>query len=721
MNESKSPKSYLGSEVSKTFSNVLYVGVVIDEFFCLNEESNVQELLYSILYIDHDREDWSFKELEEGIKKYEEIYGKKRYKTQVEYAEELATRLWSTTNSCLKWDKPLVSERSMLSAVESGDFLSGANQSMLATYVHIGHEKKRDLWDEPQLVPCSQCERVDDIPKVNNRNPKSPPRTDATIFPPHILLACRTRLGDKSFGNQCRGSSRLEKPGTSKLKSYIEALSPFVTAWYEVFDKMILTGADNGCMVLEHKALPEASQNSGSTTTKFEVKTRRACLGFLPLLQASILLLGVDIGYYDVYCLDLFFKGTLSPKQLYERSCGLQHIKILKNLRELNLLSVDDSLNLIFCKPNPSFYSLRSAVSYMNRSDCDNHGRQTGRRSELTRKAYSSISQLRTKFEKVLEEMRSMENDKVYELAQETKTRLYLLSRLFENTEFGENEVRSLDKTVGKRLFKEIGAYAAERERMMQYHCNVNGCEFKSKRASHLKRHKAVNHDIDATYYLCNVDGCEYKTKDPSNLKRHKAMIHDIDVTYYLCDGYGCEYKAKKASHLRTHKAAIHDIDVTYYLCNTDGCEYKSKDPSNLKTHKANVHDIDVTYYLCNADGCEYKSKHLSYLKTHKAGVHDIDVTYYLCNADGCEYKAKQLCHLKPHKANVHDIDVTYYLCNIDGCEYKAKQPGNLKKHKAVIHDIDVTYYLCNADGCEYKTKQTGHLYGRKKRIHGIS
>ena len=663
MNESKSPKSYLGTEVCKTFGNVFFVGLVIDQYLCLNEESNVQELLYSILYIDHDREDWSFKELEEGINQYEEQYRKQKYKTQVEYAGALAARLWSTTNTTLKWDKPLVSESTMLSAVESGDFFSGANQSLLATYVHSGCAKKRDLWDESEsIVHCSQCTRQTDVPTENNRNPKSSsPRTDATLFPPDILFACRTRLGDKTFGQQCRGLIPLETPRSSKLKSYIEALSPFVSAWYEVFDKMILTGANNACMVLEHEALPEASLHSESTTTrtKFEVKTRRACLGLLPLLQASILLLGVDIGYYDVFCLDLFFKGTLSPKQLYERSCGLQHIKILKNLRELNLLSVDDSLTLIYCKPNPSFFSLRSAVSYMNRSDCDNHGRQTGKRAELTRKAYSSISQLRNKFEKVLEEMRSMENDKVYELAPETKTRHYLLNRLFENTEFGEKEVRSLDKAVGKRLFKEIGAYAAERGKMMQYHCNVIGCEYKANARRHLKGHKANIHDIDVTYYLCNADGCEYKAKVPGSLKTHKANIHDVDVTYYLCNVVGCEYKSKIQKDLKTHKAAVHDIDVTYYLCKVDACEYKAKVPGSLKTHKAMIHDIDVIYYLCNFVGCVYKAKESGSLKRHKAMVHDIDVTYYLCTVDGCEYKAKARGNLKTHKSMVHDIDVT--------------------------------------------------------------
>jgi len=93
--------------------------------------------------------------------------------------------------------------------------------------------------------------------------------------------------------------------------------------------------------------------------------------------------------------------------------------------------------------------------------------------------------------------------------------------------------------------------------------------------------------------HLCGVDDCEYKAKKASTLKQHKAMVHDLDVTFYLCGVGSCEYKAKKASALKKHKAAVHDIDVTFYVCGVDDCRYKTKQDSHLKRHKASVHDLD--------------------------------------------------------------------------------------------------------------------------------
>ena len=44
-------------------------------------------------------------------------------------------------------------------------------------------------------------------------------------------------------------------------------------------------------------------------------------------------------------------------------------------------------------------------------------------------------------------------------------------------------------------------------------------CEYKTKKISHLKRHKANMHEIDAKWRDCNYNDAKFKQE--SNLKRH--------------------------------------------------------------------------------------------------------------------------------------------------------------------------------------------------------
>ena len=150
--------------------------------------------------------------------------------------------------------------------------------------------------------------------------------------------------------------------------------------------------------------------------------------------------------------------------------------------------------------------------------------------------------------------------------------------------------------------------------------------------------------------FVCGEEGCEYKAKTASTLRRHKAYIHDIDVVYHPCSK--CDYEAKDAGNLKRHKANVHDIDVVYYPCSE--CDYEAKSANTLKQHKANVHDIDIVFYPCSK--CDYEAKTAGALRRHKANIHDIDVVYFSCNVNGCEYKAKQSSQLKRHKKGIHGI-----------------------------------------------------------------
>ena len=65
------------------------------------------------------------------------------------------------------------------------------------------------------------------------------------------------------------------------------------------------------------------------------------------------------------------------------------------------------------------------------------------------------------------------------------------------------------------------------------------------------RRKDTVDKDDGPRMFICGEEGCEYESKWKHTLKKHKAMIHGIDVTYYLCNVDGCEYKAKEPVILR--------------------------------------------------------------------------------------------------------------------------------------------------------------------------
>ena len=164
--------------------------------------------------------------------------------------------------------------------------------------------------------------------------------------------------------------------------------------------------------------------------------------------------------------------------------------------------------------------------------------------------------------------------------------------------------------------------------------------------------------EIDERPYRCPQEGCEYKAKKRSHIKRHLAHIHGINVTWHTCPQAGCEYKSKQIGDIKRHLAGVHDIGTTWHACPQEGCEYRAKDRSNIKQHLVNIHDIGVTWYPCPQKGCEYKAKQRGSIKFHLANIHDIGVTWHTCPQEGCRYKTKRRINIKDHLANIHDIGV---------------------------------------------------------------
>ena len=87
----------------------------------------------------------------------------------------------------------------------------------------------------------------------------------------------------------------------------------------------------------------------------------------------------------------------------------------------------------------------------------------------------------------------------------------------------GKRDLASSGKEDKKRR---TGKTAAENPKITS--CGEEGCNYESKWATTVKRHKAMVHDIDVTFYLCGVNECQYKAKHAGSVKRHKTTIHGI-------------------------------------------------------------------------------------------------------------------------------------------------------------------------------------------------
>ena len=91
-------------------------------------------------------------------------------------------------------------------------------------------------------------------------------------------------------------------------------------------------------------------------------------------------------------------------------------------------------------------------------------------------------------------------------------------------------------------------------------------------------------------WHFCGQAGCDYRTKRKVHLKRHGADVHDIGVAWHNCEPPGCDYRAKQKAHLNRHGADVHDIGVEWHYCEHPGCEFRSKRRGNIKRHGARVH-----------------------------------------------------------------------------------------------------------------------------------
>ncbi len=267
---------------------------------------------------------------------------------------------------------------------------------------------------------------------------------------------------------------------------------------------------------------------------------------------------------------------------------------------------------------------------------------------------------------------------------------------------------------------------------MMIFSCDVPDCDYKSKKKSHMTRHKWGVHGIGIpVWFSCDVVACEYKCKDNSHLRRHKWYTHDImgvGYTWFSCKMENCDFKSKDNSSLKSHKWQCHDImgnNCTWFHCDVELCDFKSKDNSSLKSHKWQRHEIgDKKFYSCDVRMCDYICKTKANLSRHRWHCHDIIGkgkcnTWFYCNM--CNYKCKDSTSLKSHRWNLHNEGPQkWFICDVNGCEYKSK--SSLTTHKWQVHEISPRprWYVCDVIGCNWKFKRNTSLKSHKETKHDI-
>ena len=82
---------------------------------------------------------------------------------------------------------------------------------------------------------------------------------------------------------------------------------------------------------------------------------------------------------------------------------------------------------------------------------------------------------------------------------------------------------------------------------LQRHECDQKGLLLQSEVSWYFEEAPSEYHEVDVVFYPCNQEGCDYKTKQGSNVKRQLADNYDIGVKWDECDQKDCSNKAKQA------------------------------------------------------------------------------------------------------------------------------------------------------------------------------
>jgi len=203
-----------------------------------------------------------------------------------------------------------------------------------------------------------------------------------------------------------------------------------------------------------------------------------------------------------------------------------------------------------------------------------------------------------------------------------------------------------------------------------KYSCDK--CPYKTKQASHLKRHQNAKHN--GIRYEC--DQCDSTFSIKHALVRHVENKHQDKKRIFPCPQ--CEFVTTRMDYLRGHIENIH-LKLKHEC---DICGQKLSSQGALHTHRKTQHE--GIWWRCQEEGCDFKASDSSSLKHHTRVVHNGE--RYACPEEGCDFKAIHSSSLKHHTRIVHNGE--RYSC--PQCNEHFTKISSLRRHLSKRHGAEM-------------------------------
>ena len=198
----------------------------------------------------------------------------------------------------------------------------------------------------------------------------------------------------------------------------------------------------------------------------------------------------------------------------------------------------------------------------------------------------------------------------------------------------------------------------------IKYFCDI--CSFKTKRKSHLDKHKAIHRKKNLPLYECNI--CNFKTLRSGHLSLHQLKHTDNVIKCSHCDYKSTSRAAMKYHNRKKHSAVIKKEEEQTEVTECQICSYKTNRPSamrrHLKVHESTEDGSLVYVFQCKL--CAYKTVKKMHYTRHMLIVHS-EKRPFLCDTCGRGFKRNDA--LKQHRmVHVEKEKRSWaYHCNVCG------------------------------------------------------
>lgn len=203
--------------------------------------------------------------------------------------------------------------------------------------------------------------------------------------------------------------------------------------------------------------------------------------------------------------------------------------------------------------------------------------------------------------------------------------------------------------------------------------------------------------------YYCEL--CSFRTKRQSHLTKHRAIHQRKQLPIYHCKQ--CSFTTLRSSHLSRHQVS-HCSNVLH----CPHCPYSTDNPRLLKSHARRRHEgellpdlpdtavgeasADIEVQTCQLCGYQTNRSHAMrrHMKTHQEENGKL-VGMFECSK--CSYKTQKKMHFTRHMMIVHS-EKRPFLC--DTCGRGFKRSDALRQHRIVHMDRAKRFYPYHCASC---------------------